>query len=270
VAQEEPAKPQATKEGADAKAAPPAKELTVEERLKARRDAQLGRPAPAGAEGKLEFTARIAAETLRLQAAADGAVERVAVRSGDRVKRGAVLLELDGRRARAGLAQAEAKLQLAEAQAKRVRAAFDSKAAAQEELDVKRAELEIAQAEIQLRKQDLDETRVVAPFDGTVQVTAQAGQRVNRGDVLGRLTASGPLRVAFAIDEMNVRRVVAGMGAEVRVAAVPDRAFKGRIVTVSPVVDPRSGTVETVVEIEGATEGLLPGMNATVTMKPAP
>ena len=278
VAQDDAAKPQAAK-AADATAKPET-EKTVEERLKERRKAaleqesdgspqgDLARQRALAAAGKIELLGRITAETLRLQAAADGAVEQVRVHSGDRVKRGDMLIELDGRRARAGLAQAEAKLQLAEAQVKRVQAAFDNKAAAQAEMDEKRAELQIAQAEIQLRKQDLDETRVLAPFDGMVQVMAQAGQRVNRGDVLGRLTAAGPLRAAFVIAETDVRRVVVGTPAEVRVAAFPDRVFEGRVVEVSPVVDPASGTVAASVELKGPTDGLLPGMNARIIVNP--
>jgi multidrug efflux pump subunit AcrA (membrane-fusion protein) len=110
---------------------------------------------------------------------------------------------------------------------------------------------------------------MLAPFGGTVQVTAQVGQRVSRGDALGRLTATGPLRAAFAVAEMDVRKVAVGAPAEVRVVAFPDREFTGQVAELSPVVDPSSGTVGASVEIKGPTEGLLPGMTATVTLKGA-
>jgi membrane fusion protein (multidrug efflux system) len=220
---------------------------------------------PAG--GQQRYVGRLVAETLRLQSPGDGVIQQVRVRSGDRVKRGDMILELDAERARAALAQAEAKLRLAQTQMTRLAAIRDQKAASQAEMDEKQADVQIAQAEIQIRKQDLMDTRVLAPFDGAVELTAQAGQRVTKGEALGRLIAVDAPRAMFQVPEDSVRDLKPGRAVEVTLTAFPGRAFKAEIGEVSPTIDPATGTVTVYARFTESTEGLLPGMFAEVALR---
>jgi membrane fusion protein (multidrug efflux system) len=220
---------------------------------------------PAGPRQR--YVGRLVAETLRLQSAADGVVLQVRVHNGDRVKKGDLILELDAERARAGLAQAEARLKLVETQMTRLTAILDQKAASLAEVDEKRVEVQIAQAEIQIRKQDLMDTRVVAPFDGAVELTTQAGQRVTKGEALGRLIAVDAPRAMFQVPEDSVRDLKVGRPAEVTVAAFPGRAFRAEISEISPTIDPATATVTVYARFTEGTEGLLPGMFAEVGLR---
>jgi RND family efflux transporter MFP subunit len=219
----------------------------------------------------MRFASYLVAQTVRLQAPADGVVQRILVHSGDRVKKADVLIELDPRRARAALAQAEAKLQMAKAQWQRVVASRgDQNPTVTAGRDEMAAQMQIAEAEIQLRQQDVEETRILAPFDGAVRVTAEPGQRVSRAESLGQLTATGDLRIGFNVSERDVSGINVGQPASVQLTAFPDKTFKAKIIVIAPVVDATSGTVEVFARITDPTEGLLPGMNAVLTIaKPA-
>jgi membrane fusion protein (multidrug efflux system) len=210
------------------------------------------------------YVGRLVAETLRLQAATDGVIQQVRVHSGDRVKKGDVILELDAERARAALAQAEARLQLAQSQLTRLNQIRQQGSVSQAELDERKAEVQIAQAEIMIRKHDLMDARVVAPFEGAVELTAQAGQRVTKGEALGRLIAVDAPRAMFQVPEDSVRDVKVGWPVEVTTTAYPQRRFKAEVSEVSPVIDPATGTVTVYARFTEATEGLLPGMFANV------
>jgi beta-lactamase regulating signal transducer with metallopeptidase domain len=265
VAQEKPAA--AAAPGTSATPAPTIEERMKERRVKELRKGQPGAEAAAAAQppGPWQFQSYLVAQTVKLQAPADGVVQRVAARSGDRVKKGDLLIELDPRRARVAVAQAEAKLQMAKAQWQRVVAGRGDQnpavIAGREEMA---AQMQIAEAEIQLRHQDLEETRILAPFDGAVRVTAQPGQRVSRAETLGHLTAAGDLRVGFQISERDVAGIKLGQAAGVQLTAFPDKTFKAEITEIAPVVS--SGFVEAFARITDPTDGLLPGMNAVLTV----
>jgi RND family efflux transporter MFP subunit len=230
------------------------------------------KPAPTTREAKAppagpgqRYVGRLVAETLRLQAAADGVIQQVRVHSGERVKKGDLILELDAERARAALAQAEARLGLAQSQLNRVKALYgDQHAINRADVDEKTAEVQIAQAEIMIRKHDLMDARVLAPFDGAVELTAQAGQHVTKGEGLGRLIAVDAPRVMFQVPEDSVRDVKVGLPVEVSVTAYPQRRFKAEVGEVSPVSDPATATVTVYARFTEGTEGLLPGMFANV------
>jgi RND family efflux transporter MFP subunit len=219
---------------------------------------------PAG--GPQRYVGRLVAETLRLQAATDGVIQQVRVRSGDRVKKGDLILELDAQRAQAALAQAEARLQLAQSQLTRLQKMYQQNATNSAEVDEKKAEVQIAQAEIQIRKHDLMDTRVIAPFDGAVELTVQAGQQVTKGEPLGRLIAVDAPRAMFQVPEDSVHDLKAGRPAEVTLTAFPGRAFKAEVGEVSPTIDPATATVTVYARFTESTEGLLPGMFAEVAL----
>jgi multidrug efflux pump subunit AcrA (membrane-fusion protein) len=48
---------------------------------------------------------------------------------------------------------------------------------------------------------------------------------------------------------------------------VPQEQHAARIIEISPVVDPSSGTIEVLAQIQGATGALRPGMTASIRIK---
>lgn len=194
------------------------------------------------------------------------AVEEVAVREGDRVAAGQVLVRLDTRdlqarqaQAGAGLAEAEAMERDAEAMARRIRALFADSAATRVQLDQVETGLARAQAAVRSARAAAAELEAVrsyaevrAPFAGVVTrrfvdpgVLATPGAPLVMVDDVSRLrvevtAATGQvagLRRGSAVDV-----VVDGQGIRAEVEGVVS-AGVGNLAQVNVVVPNRSGAI---------------------------
>jgi len=223
----------------------------------------------------------------------DGMVVQILGEPGMRVKAGQLLAKLDDRQistdleaARAKTSSTAADLQNWKAEAKvldadyqRAQKMWEANLITKEQLeharykaesdvwDVKRVEqlLVNAQASERSLELELEKTHIRAPFSGVVaRRYIRAGQRVASGDRLFWVTAEGPLRIRFSLPEQMIGRLRAGQEIEVASPDVPGETRKARIVEVSPVVDPASGTIEALAQLQGRPGAMRPGMTATV------
>lgn len=203
----------------------------------------------------LEATGIIKAQvgaSVKIGAQATGAISRVYVRVGDRVKKGQVVAEIDARELMSQRAEAAARLRLAEAKAQyagqtlpRNEALTSKGMQAQSVLDetrqnykVSRAEAAAARAALGTLDVRLSYTKIVSPIDGVVsQVTAQEGETVVAGlQVANLVTVLDPTRLEMWIyvDETDVGRVKTGLPVEFRVDSQPDKTFRGSLDRVYP------------------------------------
>lgn len=223
----------------------------------------------------------------------DGVVVQIVAEPGMRVKAGQLLAKLDDRQistdleaARAKTSSTAADLQNWKAEAKvldadyqRAQKMWEANLITKEQLeharykaesdvwDVKRVEqlLVNAQASERSLELELEKTRIRAPFDGVVaRRYIRAGQRVAGGDRLFWVTAEGPLRIRFTLPEQMIGRLRTGQEIEVASPDVPGEIHTARVIEVSPVVDPASGTIDALAQLLGRTGAMRPGMTATV------
>jgi multidrug efflux pump subunit AcrA (membrane-fusion protein) len=74
-----------------------------------------------------------------------------------------------------------------------------------------------------------------------------------------------PLQVKFTLPERLVGAVKKGQVVSVTSAdAAPATKHAARVIDVSPIVDPSSGTIEVLAQIQGSAPDLLPGMLANI------
>ena len=178
---------------------------------------------------------RVAAEMARLQplegrearALVSGVVEQVLVDEGARVARGAPLVRLrDGElQARRDAAAAAAEADEREA----VMAASTSDAAAERMLRTRAAS---RRREAALAGEQLRFAVVRAPVDGivlTVRPDRRVGTRVEPGDAVLLLGRTDSLELEFVVEQREVARVRADQRVRLRVDAIPDRTFEGRV-----------------------------------------
>src|SRR5438270_5719640 len=108
-----------------------------------------------------------------------------------------------------------------------------------------RANLESARQQLRTAELELAKTRIVAPFAGVVgRRYVRMGDKVTMGERLFWVTQTAPLRMRFTLPEKYVGKVRKGDMLNVAVADAPEMKHSARIVLVSPVVDPASGTIE--------------------------
>lgn len=212
----------------------------------------------------LEATGIIKAQvgaSVKIGARATGAISRVHVRVGDRVKKGQVVAEIDARELLAQREEAAARVRLAEAKAQftgitlpRHETLTKQGLQAQSILDETRQNHNIARAEAAAAKASLatldvriSYTKIVSPIDGVVsQVTAQEGETIVAGlQVANLVTVLDPTRLEMWIyvDETDVGRVRQGLPVEFRVDSQPDASFKGAVDRVYPEPEIRDNIV---------------------------
>jgi RND family efflux transporter MFP subunit len=252
-------------------------------------------PAPKAQENTFLTTGPIVVENqVDILALRAGVISVIQVDIGKAVHKGDLLATLDDRQivaerdaAAAKVRSSEANLQdweaetgVAEADFKRAQAMRDAGINTQEELDHAHYKLIGSQYEIEKAKQDLsnaqnnlraleleaEKTRIAAPFDGIVaRRYVRVGQSVAVGDRLFWLTAVAPLQVKFTLPERLLAAMKTGQTISVSSADIsPGISHAAKVIDVSPVVDPSSGTIEVVAQIEGQPADLRPGMLANI------
>jgi RND family efflux transporter MFP subunit len=190
---------------------------------------------------------------------------------GETVVRGELLAEIDGtdyrlarERARAALAAAQARQQLATTQLQRARdlvaQGFQSQEVVnQRETEVQALAAEIASARSQLAtaEQQLARTRVVAPFAASVkQRIAQAGEYVAPGTPLYLLVELGGAEVSAAVPPADVASLRSAKSWSFEGAGF---AVALQLARVAPTVSAPARTVEARLTLAGAADAAVPG-----------
>lgn len=124
-----------------------------------------------------------------------------------------------------------------------------------------------AQAALELARINRERAEIRAPFDGIVAiVNVSPGDPSSTGTAPAiRLVDTSNLHVDVQISDVDIGKVSSGQAAEVRVDALPDKVFKGRVGYISPTAT-SLGTIRTfLVRIElDEQAGLRAGMSARV------
>ena len=230
---------------------------------------------------------------LDVAAQREGVVAQILADTGKFVHEGDLLATLDDRQLAADRDAAEAKLRsidanvknwmaeikVLEADLERSEKMWDAQIITKEQLDHDRFKVEADRYELEREREnavnqqdvirslnlELEKTRILAPFDGVVaRRYIRAGQRVGSGDRLFWVTAIAPLRVKFTLPEQLLGRIARGQAIDVVSADSPDSRHTAKVIQISPVVDPSSGTIEVLAEIVGPSGNLRPGMSANI------
>jgi membrane fusion protein (multidrug efflux system) len=231
-----------------------------------------------------------------LRARVSGYVDRVLVDRGSVVKEGELLVELSAPEMTAQIAEAQSKVQAAEAdlvQAEAQLAAAQStydrmkKAAetpgaiAGNELIVAEKQVDAAKAVINSRKQasqaaqasvralkDLEGyLKMTAPFAGVItERIVHPGALVGPGsnEPLLLLQQNSHLRVTVAVPEENVGSIPKGAKVTFQVPAYPERTFSGTIARRSQSLDQKTRSMAVELDVMNPDQSLAPGMYATV------
>jgi HlyD family secretion protein len=211
------------------------------------------------APGKIEPKTQV-----KVSADIMGKIVRLAVKEGDRVRRGQLMLQLDDtqyrttyQQAAAALAAAQARLRESESAAKvadanyeRQRALFEQKLLSQAEWDratsahesavaalaAGREDVTRAQAATVAARDHLEKTRFLAPFDGVVsELNVEEGEIVitgtmnNPGTQILAVSDMSRMLVRADVDESDVVDMRVGQKARITVDALRDTFFAGTV-----------------------------------------
>ena len=237
-------------------------------------------------------------QQLDVTALRDGVVVELAVDVDSQVSKGQLLAGLDDRQLRAEREAAEHKMRSIEADVKNWESEVKmrevdlhrteelqkagvetqqqvdherfSVEATRHELDRERENLLNAHSNIQGLDLELEKTRITAPFSGVVaRRYVRQGQRVASGDKLFWVTAVEPLQVRFTLPEQYSRSLKLGDQLTLTTETAAEASAAAKVIHLSPVVDPASGTVE-VIAVLAKSSVFRPGMAASIRVPKAP
>ena len=207
--------------------------------------------------------------TLRNELA--GTVRSVALRPGQIVEAGTVLVRLDVSVEEAELAAQKAQSALAQTLLDRYQQASRTKAVSTSEVDRARAERDVALAQLARTEAIIDRKTIRAPFRARVGLAdIHQGQYLDEGTVLTTLQGiDDTVHVDFAVPQ----RVAAGLrkGHDVQVFVTGDeRPIAGTIVAIDARVDPSTRNAMVRSRIAGAANGPAPGASVRVEVPDGP
>jgi RND family efflux transporter MFP subunit len=192
-----------------------------------------------------------------VQPQAEGIITQIAVKSGDRVAPGTLILEIDPGPQRVALsvlegmrAAREADATYARQQATRAKAMLDAGAGSQQEFDQAAAQQKAAEAQLkavddQIRQQqaELAYYRVVAPTAGVIgDIPVREGDRVTKSTMLTTIDAGGGLEVYINVPVQEAQQLKVGLPVRI-VSDTGETLAADRVSFISPSVDDATQTV---------------------------
>lgn len=207
-------------------------------------------------------------ESVQLAPEIAGRIAEIVFTEGRPVKKGDVLVKLDAALAEAELAQSRARLTLAEANNDRARALSRTGNVTERSRDEAVATFETARAEVELNKTRVDKHTLRAPFDGVAGVrSVSVGAYVSAGTPIVNIEKIDRLKVDFQVPELNLRDVKTGQSLDVKVDALPQRAFTGEIYAINPQIDVNGRALQVRARLANADGALRPGLFARIAIK---
>jgi membrane fusion protein (multidrug efflux system) len=225
--------------------------------------------------GYMEWQSTVSAVgTLRAVHGADlapqvvGVISAIHFGSGQEVKAGAPLVQLDNASDLALLESLKATEQLAATNYQRdlrqVKANFISQAA----VDTDAANLRVARARVAEQQALVDKKLVRAPFDGRLGVrVVDLGQYVAAGTKLVTLQSLDPILADFSVPQNQAGQVAPGQKVVLTSDALPGEQFEGSVEAIDAKIDPATRNVLVRASLSNSGHKLLPGMYAKIEIR---
>ena len=208
-----------------------------------------------------------AESSVKVSSSVMGRIDRLAVKEGQRVREGELLVQIDASQYEARLAQAEAfhkaalaRMNLAEARRDEAREEmernlrlFESDLVSQRDVEAAKTSYTVSKAEFEASREtareadaalraaedDFAKTTITSPIRGTVtSLNVEEGEIVitgtmnNPGTVMMTISNLDTMEVRAEIDETDIARVLPGNEVDISVDAFPDTVLRGLVTVV--------------------------------------
>lgn len=206
-------------------------------------------------------------ESVTVSTEIPGRLEKVYFKEGQPVEKGAPLFGLEDSVYRAQVADAEAKLKLAEQNSERTNQLFSKNYASAQSADVAASNLAVSKAAVELARVQLEKMRIVAPFAGIVGLRhVSVGEYLTAGQALVNLEAIDPVKADFRVPEKFLPAIRTGQSISIKVDAFPGETFKGEVYAIDPRIDVSGRSLLVRAKVPNHERRLRPGLFARVTV----
>lgn len=194
-----------------------------------------------------------------------GIARKILAEEGDVVRRNQTLVKLDDAELRLIYEQAKASLENARRAFERTKEMFEKNLISKEAYDDAEFKYETAKSQYKTAKLQLEYATIRAPVNGIITSRmVEIGDYVTINRAVYAMADYDTLLARIHVPEREIAKIRPGQVARIRLEAFPEREFTGRVMMISPVVDPASGTIKVTVKIVRKKTPLLPGMFCSV------
>ncbi|SHF74718.1 membrane fusion protein, multidrug efflux system [Microbulbifer donghaiensis] len=204
-------------------------------------------------------------EFVSIRASETEQVTRIAFESGQKVKAGDLLVELNHAEELAELAGARASLERYQRDAERLQRLERDKLATREQLDAASTLVAETRARIAALEARIADRVIRAPFDGQLGLrNISLGTLVSPTTEIATLQDLARLKLDFTLPERQLPLIDGGMAIQARSQAHPGRVFPGEVMLVEARVDPQTRAFTVRAQLDNRDGLLKPGMLLTV------
>ncbi len=190
-----------------------------------------------------------------------GIVDRIAFESGQAVREGAVLVELDTRQEHAQLASLEAQRDLAKVNFGRMQELVKEGVISRMEYDQATAQQKATEANVAEIRATIERKTIRAPFSGILGIRkVNLGQYLSGGGAIVPLQSLNPIYVNFGVPQQIAGQIRVGRTLRVTTEDLAGQAFAGRVTAIDSVVDETTRNIQVQATLSNPEGKLRPGM----------
>ena len=190
-----------------------------------------------------------------------GTIDRVAFESGNPLRAGDILVQLDTRQERAQLAAVEAQRDLARLNFDRMQGLLKENVISRAESDRATADIRQTEARVGEIRATIDRKTIRAPFSGVAGIRqVNVGQYLSNGDPIVSLQALNPIYVNFGVPQQVGSQMREGHAVRITADEVTGVEFQGRITAIDNIVDQTTRNIQVQATLANPGSRLHPGM----------
>jgi membrane fusion protein (multidrug efflux system) len=197
-----------------------------------------------------------------------GLVQSVNFKSGEEVKAGHLLVQLNADTDQAQLNTLTATRDLSQSVYERNKKQYLAQAISQAALDADAADQKVKQAQVAQQEAQVIKKTIRSPFAGRLGISSvNPGQYLNPGEKIVTLQALDSIYIDFYLPQQDLSRIAPGQTIVAVTDTYPNKKFTGKISAISPKVDSQTRNVQIEAVLANPRHELLPGMYATIKVQ---
>ena len=196
-----------------------------------------------------------------------GTIDKIHFESGEWVKEGQILVELDTRQERAQLANLEAQRDLAGINYGRAQELVKEGVIAKQEYDNAAAQQKATEAQVGDIKAAIARKTIRASFSGVLGIRqVSLGQYLAAGQAIVSLQTLSPIYVNFGVPQQDTGKIIPGHVLKITNSDLPGMSFVGRITALDSVISEQTRNIQVQAIVTNKDNKLRPGMFVQVEL----
>lgn len=190
-----------------------------------------------------------------------GLVKNLYVEEGDFVNAGAVLAQLEEEQLKLEAQKAKATMDRLENELDRKEELHQKQLISAQEFENAKYEYQVQKSDYELAQLQLEYSKIRAPISGVIsRRMVRIGNMINVDQEVFQITDFDPLLAVLNVPEYEMNKLKKEQSASVQVDAIAGETFEGKVLRISPTIDPETGTFKVTVSVKDKTYQLKPGM----------